>query len=76
MDNDAIKDVIVKNPYLWIIVKNGETWEQTRVIFQNYSIPMGLKPGTQWCYYEELDEKSLENNKIVFKEGKSPHIVN
>ena len=32
------KDVIVENPYLWIIVKNDETWEWTRVIFQNYSI--------------------------------------
>ena len=70
------KDVIVKNPYLWIIVKNGETWEWTRVIFKNYSIPIGLKEGTQWCKYEDLDEKSLKNDKIVFKEGKSPHIVN
>ena len=72
MDNDGI----VKNPYIWIIVKNGQTWECKRVRFKNYSIPMGLKEGTQWCWYKDLDEKSLENNKIVFKEGKSPHIVN
>ena len=64
------------NQYLWIIVKNGQTWEWTRVIFKNYSIPIGLKSGTEWCYYQDLDEKSLENDKIVFKKGKSPHIIN
>ena len=70
------KDVIVENPYLWIIVKNGLTWEWTNVLFKTPNNPIGLKSGTEWCYYEDLDEKLLKNNKIGFKKGKSPHIIN
>ena len=80
MDKDGIKDEIndgiVKNTYLWIILKNGQTWEWTRVKFKTPNNPSGLDSGTQWCYYEDLDEKSLKNDKIVFKKGKSPHIIN
>ena len=34
------KDVIVENPYLWIIVKNGLTWEWTNVLFKTPNNPI------------------------------------
>ena len=46
----------VQNPLIWIIVKNGLTWEWTNVLFKTPNNPIGLKSGTEWCYYQELDE--------------------